>query len=224
MPRRDDDESDEGYGLERSESFPRPLPQPMPMPMPQPMPRKTGETDVQREEPAPARLIGTPDEEVIEHRSVRKRGGGGSASMTLNMTSMIDIVFLLLIYFIVATDFSAAEEAYRMDIPAREGASKADPFTLDSEPLRITVNSTGLAPDMYRLSLDGPYQQPATFDDLFAFLNSRQVRSDTTGGLFERDHPIVIQPTRTARWEHAMEAFNAAARARYTNVTFAKPG
>jgi hypothetical protein len=43
------------------------------------------------------------------------------------------------------------------------------------------------------------------------------------GGMFEADHPIIIEPTATTRWEHAMEAFNAAVRARYTNVTFAPP-
>jgi hypothetical protein len=42
--------------------------------------------------------------------------------------------------------------------------------------------------------------------------------------MFPADHPIIVQPARATRWEHAMEAFNAAARARYSNVTFAKPG
>lgn len=173
---------------------------------------------------APPRVIGTPGEQVIAHTRVRSRRASGPVPLGLNMTSMIDVVFLLLIYFLVATDFRAAEEAYRMDIPAREGLSEADPFELDEEPLRIVVSSTGLAPDMYRLRIDGPYAQPATFEDLHAFLASRQVRAETTGGLFQPDHPIVVQPTRTTRWEHAMEAFNSAARARYSNVTFAKPG
>lgn len=142
--------------------------------------------------------------------------------LKINVTSLIDVTFLLLVYFMIATSFTASEEAYRTDIPNRAGAGAGDPFKLDQEPLRITVTSTGLAPDMYRLRIEGPYAQPATFDDLYDFLSSRQVRPDTTGGLFERDHPIIIQPARTSRWEHAMEAFNAAARARYTNVTFAK--
>ena len=37
------------------------------------------------------------------------------------------------------------------------------------------------------------------------------------------EHPIIIEPARTAKWEHAVRAFNAAALARYTNVQFAKP-
>jgi len=144
--------------------------------------------------------------------------------LKINVTSLIDVTFLLLVYFMIATSFTSSEEAYRTDIPSREGVGTADPFEIQDDPLRISVNSTGLAPDMYRLQIDGPYQQPSTFDDLYTFLSSRLVRADTTGGLFEPNHPIVIQPTRTTRWEHAMQAFNAAARARYTNVTFAKPG
>ena len=69
-----------------------------------------------------------------------------------------------------------------------------------------------------------PFAQPTTFEELQSFLSSNQARPDTIGGLFEPDHPIVIQPTRTTRWDHAMHAFNAAARSRYINVTFAKPG
>jgi biopolymer transport protein ExbD len=144
--------------------------------------------------------------------------------LKINVTSLIDVTFLLLVYFMIATSFTASEEVYRTDIPAREGAGAGDPFELEDDPLRISVTSLGLGPDKYRLRLEGPYAQPATFEDLYTFLNARQVRADTTGGLFQSDHPIIVQPARTTRWEHAMEAFNAAARARYTNVTFAKPG
>jgi hypothetical protein len=110
-----------------------------------------------------------------------------------------------------------------MDLPNRDGAgSAADPFQLDDEPLRIGVSSTGLSADLYRLRIDGPYPQPDTFEALHDFLRGAQVNESSSGGLFEPDHPIVIQPTRSTRWEHVIEAFNAAARARFTNVTFAK--
>lgn len=142
--------------------------------------------------------------------------------MALSMTAMIDVVFLLLIYFMVATDFRLAEEFYRVELPQQGAAPPADPFTLDEEPLRVSVASTGVGPGMYRLRLDGPYPQPQTFDDLHEFLRNRQVNESTTGGLFAPDHPILVQPSRHTRWEHAMEAFNAAARAQYSSITFAK--
>jgi biopolymer transport protein ExbD len=138
---------------------------------------------------------------------------------------MIDVVFLLLVYFMVATEFKLGEEVYRMDLPERRASSQfRDPFELDEEPLRIAVASTGRARVAYRLRIEGPYEQPATFDDLHEFLRSRRRSPDVPRGLFEPDHPIVIEPARACRWEHAMEAFSVAARARFTNITFAGSG
>jgi len=170
-----------------------------------------------------AALSANVDQLLMPPRRGRRR-----ARLAVNLTSLIDVTFLLLIYFMVATSMNAAEEVYRMDLPNREGLSARDPFKLDEEPLRIAVTSIGLGADMYRLKIEGPYPQPANFQELRAFLQSKQVNevnmSAGGGGLFAPDHPIIIQPSPATRWEHAIEAFNAAARAHYTNVTFAKPG
>ena len=174
------------------------------------------------------------EQEPFEHHHAgRPRPFRGRRTvLSLSMTAMIDVVFLLLIYFMVGTDFRMGERVFRMDVPSREGAGTVvDPFRLDDEPLRIAVQSTGVGDDMYRLRLDGPYPQPDTFEALFEFLSTRQV-SETSGAggpgspgaLFRPEHPIIIQPTRHTRWDHAVQAFNAAARARFTNVTFSKPG
>jgi biopolymer transport protein ExbD len=140
------------------------------------------------------------------------------AGIGLNLTAMIDVVFLLLIYFMAATEFKLGEEIYRLDLPQR--GAPADPFVLPREPLRIVLTSTGPA---CLIRLAGPYAQPAGFDELYGFLRENRRAAGVVGGLFEADHPIIIEPTATTRWEHAMEAFNAAVRARYTNVTFAPP-
>jgi biopolymer transport protein ExbD len=167
------------------------------------------------------------DAASIHHRRTRRQRRDRTAVISLSMTAMIDVVFLLLIYFMVATDFRTGERMYRVELPGREGAGAPDPFRLDEEPLRIAVSSSGLSANLYQLRLDGPYRQPQTFDELHEFLHSRQVNETTvaagSGALFRPAHPIIIQPARSTRWEHAIEAFNAAARAKYTNVTFAKP-
>src|ERR1043165_760240 len=162
------------------------------------------------------------DELPLPPRRTRRR-----ARVAVNLTSLIDVTFLLLIYFIMATSMTGGEEVYRVDLPAQEGAGRHDPFALDDEPLRIIVHSTGLGPEMYRLQIDGPYPQPQTFEALHEFLAAKQVNeanaTSGSGALFRPDFPIIIQPSRSTRWEHAMEAFNAAARAKYTNITFSKP-
>ena len=140
-----------------------------------------------------------------------------AARIGLNLTAMIDVVFLLLTYFMAATEFKLGEEIYRLDLPQRGSV-----FDLPREPLHIIVWSTGSGRSMIRL--EGPAVPPVTdFDELYRLLRDNR-RGDGLGGLFEPDHPIIIEPRGTAQWEHAMEAFNAAARSRYTNVSFAPPG
>ena len=166
-----------------------------------------------------------PDDIIIEHRSSRRRRGRARPRFTLNLTAMIDVTFLLLVYFMVATQFKLGEEVYRLDLPERQSSrQQLDPFELDEEPLRVRVATTGYGSRAYRVRVDGPYDQPDTFTDLHDFLRHRQIRAGAPGGIFATDHPIIIEPTRTTKWQHAMEAFNAAARARYTNITFGRPG
>lgn len=163
-------------------------------------------------------------DQVIAHRSVRARHGRDLAQVSLNLTPMIDVVFQLLIYFLVATEFKLNEEVYRLDLPQQlQSDQQLDPFQLDDQPLRITVASTGPGGGSYILRADGPFPQPSTFDELHQILRDRQINEQTSGGLFLPEHPIIIEPARSAKWEHAVKAFNAAALARYTNVQFAKP-
>ncbi len=138
----------------------------------------------------------------------------------LNLTSMIDMVFLLLVYFMAATEFKLGEEIYRLDLPQRGH----DPFELPRDPLRVAVTSLG--DEDYVLQLEGAEtarSQPATFQELFEVLAANRRSDRAAGGLFEADHPIIVEPTGGTSWEHAMGAFNAMARARYTNITFAAP-
>ena len=65
----------------------------------------------------------------------------------------VALVFLLLVYFMVATDFKKAEEVYILDLPDRVEGMSADPFELDEEPLRIMVRSTGADGSSFRLAV-----------------------------------------------------------------------
>ncbi|MCH2149151.1 MAG: biopolymer transporter ExbD, partial [Phycisphaerales bacterium] len=72
--------------------------------------------------------------EQLDLPPVRRRDRS-APSIGLNLTSMIDVVFLLLVYFLVATDFKQSEEIYRLDLPERREGMALDPFELDDEPL-----------------------------------------------------------------------------------------
>ncbi len=160
--------------------------------------------------------------EIIEHRRVRQRRSPQRSRIGLNITAMIDVVFLLLIYFMAATNFKLGEEVFRMDLPQRGRTIAADPFQIDVEPLRIAVSSVDR--ERYHLQIHGPLSyEPASFDDLFRFLDQRRAGAGPSG-LFEKDHPLIVEPAGSAQWEHAIGAFNAAVRAQYTNVSFQSAG
>lgn len=175
------------------------------------------------DEYAPAQSHPPPELAIVRHKRVRQRRGAAKSRIGLNITAMIDVVFLLLVYFMVATNFKLGEEIFRMDLPERGQAHQPDPFQLDEEPLRIAVVS--MSEFTYHLQVQGAFVYNASsFDDLYDFLRERRIAPGRAGGLFAADHPLIVEPSQNARWEHAIGAFNAAVRAEYTNVSFRSAG
>ena len=138
----------------------------------------------------------------------------------LNLTSMIDVVFLLLIYFMVATEFKTSEAAFAMDLPER---IKQPSMLFDDEPLIVLVDSSGDKQADVRLSVLGPWDDVQTPDGLRNFLHRNIADGFGKQGFFTLDHPIVIRPTTSANWEHVLAVYNAAVHAAYTNITLDEP-
>lgn len=72
----------------------------------------------------------------------------------LNLTPMIDIVFLLIIFFMVGTQFNEIEDRYDIELPT---AAPVKPMTRRPDPLVINVAKSGT------ISLDG---QPIAIEKL----------------------------------------------------------
>ena len=138
--------------------------------------------------------------------------------MGVNLTPMIDVVFQLMIYFLLATNFALGEQVFKLDLPDRGSAEARDPFEIPEEPLRILVGTDGDAID---LAVEGPYPQPDSLQSLEQFLVESRAGAD--GGYFLEDHPLEIVPGEATRWEHVVDVFNTAIRAGYLKVRFADP-
>lgn len=81
-------------------------------------------------------------------RSVRRERSGAAAEV--NMAPLIDMVFILLIFFLVTTTFTR-EAGIRVDKP-RAAATES----LDSKSLRVAIAASGaIYVEGTRLSLDG---------------------------------------------------------------------
>ena len=133
------------------------------------------------------------------------------ARVELNLTPMIDVVFQLLIYFLLGTSFAVGEQTFRLDVPDRGASFEIDPFELDVTPVVVQVAGGG------RIRVEGPWEGPVHVDGLGAFLEARRL---DRGGLLPRDTPIHVDPLPGVDWGEAVEAFNAAVRAGFESVGF----
>lgn len=93
----------------------------------------------------------------------------GKALDALNLTPLIDVVFLLLIFFLVATQFSQDDQQLPIQLPS---AKNALPMTLKPEELVVSIGQDGtymlrgqrldlqqLEPILAQAVLDNPVQQ-----------------------------------------------------------------
>ena len=142
-------------------------------------------------------------------------------NMQPNLSSMIDVIFLLLIYFVVTANFTPDEGVLTTKLPQGTGQPSQE-LTLPERPLNIILTPVGLTD--CRISIEGYPQAPAGFADLSALLIELQYDPEAgrRSGMFKPDSPVVIKPQADVRWQHVVNAFNAAVRARYSNINFAQ--
>jgi len=160
------------------------------------------------------------DEQVVRHKKRDKEMA--PAKMTLNLTSMIDVIFLLLIYFVITASFSMGEGVIVANLPRGTGL---EPDPDKPPPLKITVALTTLGNQGvgYRINLLGFPDAPHNFKQLATLLIKYQ-HNPKKGrhGRYPPDSPVIIQPTAAVRWQHVVNAFNATLKAQYENISFAQ--
>lgn len=141
---------------------------------------------------------------VLRRRLSRWRG---PFAMRLNITAMLDVMLQLLI-FLLATAGLALEEGM---LPTRL-PSDAVKASASQQPLVIAVAAAGEGG--YRLTVAGESTPPSDFRGLCALLQQQSDR-------YPKDHPLIIQAQGPVRWQHVVNALNAAVRAGYSNVQLA---
>ena len=138
----------------------------------------------------------------------------------VNLAAMIDVVFLLLIYFMVATDFRPAEEVYRLDLPQRQEEPHAELFDLAEEPLVVRIR-VGTGESGYELELDGNWPMISDADSLGDWLRESRMEGalSTSDGLFTSRHPIILVAASGCSWRNVVGVFNAVVGAGYDAVS-----
>ena len=159
-------------------------------------------------------------EDTIHHQSRRRRSGRQTPQGQLNITPMIDVIFQLLIYFVVTASFAMDEGILTAKLPEGTGNAKAVKKPPD-RPIKIRLTSLSL-PTECRIELVGIGRSPRHFRELAEQLEALQYNDRNPSGSFKADNPMIIEPDGRVRWQHVVNAFNAVNKARYTNVAFSQ--
>lgn len=173
-----------------------------------------------RDTAAATGLTSVSDTETVHHESRSKRHRPIGRMGELNLTSMLDVIFLLLIFFVLTASFALGEGILPADMPRGESESESDELP-PTQPIEITLRSLG-GYDV-SIQLAGDPSPPETFNELYQKLSGLQRTEADPGRPFGADDPVIIRADSEVRWAHMVSAFNAAVRARYTNINFAQP-
>lgn len=176
--------------------------------------------DSTRRNPNPDDLQLVADTDTVHHQSIqqKRRKSKPKQMEELNLASMLDVCFQLLIFFVLTASFAKGEGYLPADLPAGSGsAAKED--TVPKQPLHIRIRSLGGT----EYAISAGSSAPANFKELYSFLHDNQ-DNEAGPGIYPPDNPIIIHAENDIVWGHVINAYNAAVRARYENVNFAMPG
>jgi len=112
-----------------------------------------------------------------------------SAIGSLSVTPLIDVVFLLLIFFLVSSRFSEEERELDLNLP---NVSEALPATLEPSELVINIDAEG------RFFIDGAFRQAEEVEQI---LRRSQANNPLT-------QSVVIRGDRQSNWESVATAMN----------------
>ena len=143
--------------------------------------------------------------------SARRRRESG-ATITLDFAPMIDVTFLLLIFFLVTTTFERAEGILDSQMPKDSGAPAV---ALPLSPIVVRLSQLGETHDDFAISLDRFPQRPTTFSEL-----TETIRAIHELPGFDRETPTVIVADNDVRWDHVVGCWNAALRAGCRSIAF----
>ncbi len=142
----------------------------------------------------------------------RRRGRVGRFNQP-NLTPMIDVVFNLLIFFLCTGNFNQPEGLLPSRLPKHHGIASAD--ELPTTPIRVRLRQYGSGEQDYTLRIEQRAQRPTSFAELAEML---VVLRESPA--FTSESQVIVVPEKNVRWDHVVNAFNAALVARFKNISF----
>ena len=141
--------------------------------------------------------------------------------MRLMIAPLIDVVFLLLIFFLLAVNFRPAEGFLPVELPRRDGAGEAGAARPGGEVAPLMVRVDTVSDGRCAVQVGG--DEAVVFDGTregFVGLRERLAEALRTEGRGPED-PVVLAPTAGARWDHVVRTYDALWRLQLSNIVFA---
>ena len=149
------------------------------------------------------------------HQPRWRRHERGGVPIAVNFAPMIDVSFLLLIFFLVTTSFERAEGILASQMPRDSGAPTV---ALPLSPIVVRLVQTGAGRDDFSMGIDQVERTPRSFAELTATLRAIHERP-----AFDTETPGVIVAGDDVRWDHVVGCWNAALRAGCERIAFGEP-
>ena len=151
-------------------------------------------------------------EDPIEPAKKRKTPG---AKYTPNITPLLDVLFLLLLFFVLASKFRQDEGMIPGSLPPPDQPSSGVPPT---PPTILEVRGDGEDSDRAIFSFQGESEGIIDSNEIFRQL---QARFNAMGNPVQAaEDGIVIIKYYDARWQFIVDAYNQAARAGFKKISF----
>jgi biopolymer transport protein ExbD len=136
-----------------------------------------------------------------------------AAAMQPPLTPLIDVVFQLLLFFLLATTFVKMEGKIQAKLPRLKGTAAVKVM-----PIKVRLTTVGAERDGVQIAIEGSDESIPDFVKFHAILANERLRYGATSGKV----PVIISPERDVAWQHALDAFNQAVRAKFEDVAFAR--
>jgi biopolymer transport protein ExbD len=135
----------------------------------------------------------------------------------LRLTAMLDVVFLLLIFFVLTATFALNEGVLAANLPGGPARTPEPP-----QEMWITITPQGLDGVTFAVGEAGSRRYYHDAESL-----TRQLAAwhydpvNNPAGLYDEQTIVAIRTHGDVAWQHPVDAVNAARRAGYENISFA---
>lgn len=137
-----------------------------------------------------------------------------------NMTPLVDVVMVILIFLMLTGSFGNSEHYLVSTTPITQkgaGGKPPPPGFVPDEPVEIRVDS--VANDRYTARADGV--SGSDYESLARQLTALRERMNQANKATEKIQ-VVLVPTRTTRYSHLLDVYQAAMTAGFTKIGFAQ--